>query len=433
MLRTAGLASALALAPRAVHAGTDETVKIGLIGCGGRGTGAVAQAMSTKGPVELWAVGDAFGDRIDKSLAALASTKGMKGRVAVPQERRFVGLDAYRKVIESGVDLVILTTSPAYRPQHFEYAVNAGKNVFMEKPIATDAPGIRRLLKANQIAQQKNLKVGVGLQRHHDPVYIDLVKRLQDGAIGDLACYRCSWDTAAPGKQPFPREGLTELEYQLRNWYWFAWLSGDHIVEQHIHNIDVCNWIQNGYPVTAQGQGGRQVRIGKEYGNIFDHHYIEFTYADGRKMFSQCRQIPGCFNSVAESAYGTKGWCEVSTGRIYPKGGEEIRLRKSSTRPRRGEDASGFINPFQVEHDDLFDAIRTNKPYNEVERSAYSTLTAILGRMASYSGKEVKWDEALNSELRLTTDAEKFDAPAPVTPGPDGYYAVAMPGMTRSV
>jgi predicted dehydrogenase len=418
-------------APSAVHAGADETIKIALIGCGGRGAGAVAQALSTEGPVKLWAVADAFSDRIDTTMQSLEKLPKVKDRVDVAPERRFVGLDAYRKAIDSGVDLVIIAAPPGYRPQHFEYAVGAGKNVFMEKPVATDAPGVRRLLESNKEAKKKNLKVGVGLQRHHDPIYVDLVKRLQDGVVGDLTLYRAYWDTAAPGKKPVSREGLTELEYQLRNWYWFAWLSGDHICEQHIHNIDVCNWIQGAYPVTAQGKGGRQVRTGKEYGNIFDHHVVEFTYANGAKMFSQCRQIPGCLNNIAEFAHGTKGWCDVSGGELNVKGQEVLKLR---TRGRqRGVQAGDRTNPFQIEHDDLMAAIRGNKPYNEVEYGAYSTMTAIMGRMATWSGQEIEWDEALASSIQLTTDAEDFASAAPVSRDKDGYYAIAVPGISKVV
>ncbi|HWA99740.1 MAG TPA: Gfo/Idh/MocA family oxidoreductase [Pirellulales bacterium] len=425
----ATLGSTLVL-PRSAHAaGADETIKVALIGCGGRGSGAVAQALSTAGPVKLWAVADAFSDRLETSLASLAKLPEMKDRVDVPQERRFVGLDAYRKAIDSDVDLVIIAAPPGYRPLHFEYAVKAGKHVFMEKPVATDAPGVRRLLATNVEAKKKGLKVGVGLQRHHDKVYLDMVKRLQDGAIGDITFYRCYWDTAAPAKQPVPHDGLTELEYQVRNWYFFNWLSGDHIVEQHIHNIDVCNWIQEGTPVSAQGMGGRQVRTGREYGNIYDHHFVEFTYANGAKMFSQCRQIPGCYNSVAEFAHGTRGWADVSEGRLMPSGAEEIKLR-SGSRSKRNKDPN---NPFQVEHDDLFAAIREGRDYNEVEYGALSSMTAILGRMATYSGKVINWDEAIDSQIVMTTDADTWQASAPIQPNADGGYAIAMPGISRVV
>jgi predicted dehydrogenase len=412
---------------RAAHAGADETIKVALVGCGARGTGAAVQTLSTKGPVELWAMADAFADRLQGSLKALAATPDVASRLNVPAERQFVGLDAYRKAIDSGVDLVLIAAPPGFRPAHFEYAVKAGKHVFMEKPVATDSPGVRRLLAANEQAKQKGLKVGVGLQRHHDPVYTDLVKRLQDKVVGDLTFYRCYWNTAAPAKQPISHDGLTELEYQIRNWYFFSWLSGDHIVEQHIHNLDVCNWVQAAPPVSAEGLGGRQVRVGKEYGNIFDHHFVEFTYANGAKMFSQCRQIPGCLNRVGEFAHGTRGWSDVGGGRILPLGEAEVRLR-SRGRPR-GK-AAPADNPYQREHDALFAAIRSGQDFNEADNGAHASLTAILGRMATYSGKQVTWDQALASELRLTTDAEDFQASAPVAANGEGYYPVAVPGIS---
>jgi predicted dehydrogenase len=421
--------------PTPVHAAADETIKVALIGCGGRGAGAAAQALSTAGPVKLWAVADAFADRIETGLNSLGRVASVKDRIEVPPQRQFIGLDAYRQAIDSGIDLVILTAPPAFRPTHFDYAVRGGKHVFMEKPVATDAPGVRRLLATNKLAAEKGLKVGVGLQRHHDPIYQDLVKRLQDGAVGKLSFYRCYWNASAPAKIPQPRGKMTELEYQVRNWYFFDWLSGDHIVEQHIHNIDVCNWIQGAYPVSAQGQGGRQVRIGKEYGNIYDHHFVEFTYADGARMFSQCRQIPGCWNQVDEFAHGTRGWADVGGGVLYPEGSEEIRLRAASRKRISGNlrNIGAPQNPYQLEHDALFAAIRGNKPHNELEVGALSTLTAILGRMATYSGRVVSWDEAFQSELALTTDAEDWQAAAPIQPRSDGSYAIATPGVTRAV
>src|SRR3954449_9811552 len=318
----AGLASAFA---PPVHAAGSDTLKIALIGCGSRGTSALGQALSTKGSVKLWALADAFSNLLEGFLnnakrqlngeqtERRASRKARRpvGNVAdkidVPKDRQFAGLDAYRKAIDSGVDVVLLAQPPGYRPQHFEYAVRAGKHVFMEKPVATDPAGIRRVLAAAEEAKKKNLKVGVGLQRRHQPSYHEAIQKIRDGAIGDLVALRAYWNGSHPAKQPFPRGDLSELEFQVRNWYFFSWLSGDHICEQHVHNLDVCNWIKDGHPTEAQGMGGRQVRTGKEYGNIFDHHAVEFTYADGTKMYSQCRQIPGCMTLVAEFAHGTRG------------------------------------------------------------------------------------------------------------------------------
>lgn len=413
---------------------SEGAIKVALVGCGARGTGAAAQALSTPFPVKLWAMADAFSDRLEGSLKELqngaagsynlAKGSGFGDAIDVPVERRFVGLDAYRNAIDSGVDVVIITGPPGFRPQHFEYAVNAGKHVFMEKPVATDPAGVRRVLAAAEVSKQKNLKVGVGLQRRHSSEYQQAVERVQEGAIGRPVTLRCYWNGGPPAKRPIAREKMTELEYQVRNWYFFDWLSGDHVCEQHIHNLDVCNWIKGEHPVQAEGLGGRQVRTGKEFGNIFDHHAVEYTYADGTKMFSQCRQIPGCQNRVAEFVEATDGAAEFFNGR-----NALIREGKKFWRPseRRGESK---ISPYQVEHNVLFDAIVNDKPHNEAEYGALSTMTAILGRLATYSGKSIEWEDAFRSGRSLTTDAESWDAQAPVQPLADGSYAIPVPGIS---
>jgi myo-inositol 2-dehydrogenase / D-chiro-inositol 1-dehydrogenase len=434
-------AGACAAAPKlwagAPHVSGSDEIKIGLIGCGARGTGAAAQALETKGAVKLWAMADAFEDRLQTSLTNL--TKGQKGRydtpthqgfgsqVDVPPERQFVGLDAFEKLLASGVDVVLMAQPPAFRPAHLEAAVNAGKHVFAEKPLATDAPGVRRVVKAGEEAKRLGLKIGVGLQRRHDPHYVDTIKKLQDGAIGKLLCLRAYWCGGPPAKKPFPHSGLTEMQYQVRNWYFFTWLGGDHIVEQHIHNLDVCNWLMNGHPVEAQGMGGRQVRTGKEWGQIYDHHFVEFTYADGTKAFSQCRQTPGCWDSVSEHAVGSGGTADIGRGVIQV--GHDTGA--AGRMPRNRQIPS--VNAYQVEHDALFDAIRNNKPYNEIAAGVAATMTAILGRMATYSGKAVTWDAAYNSELALLPKEMTWDAAAPVMPGEDGFYPVAMPGVTKAL
>jgi predicted dehydrogenase len=420
-----------------VHAGGDETIKVALIGCGARGAGAAVQAVSTRGPVKLWAMADAFSDRLETCLRNMQrgfaagydreTSAGVGERIDVPEDRRFVGLDAYRKAIDSGVDVVLLVEPPGFRPKHFEYAVNAGKHVFMEKPVATDPAGVRRVLAAADVAKKKGLKVGVGLQRHHQQSYLEALERIRGGEIGELTALRCYWNGGSPAKTPLARGELGELEYQVRNWYFFAWLSGDHICEQHVHNIDVCNWIKGAHPVEAQGLGGRQVRTGKEYGNTFDHHAVEFTYSDGLKMYSQCRQIPGCWNQVAESAEGTRGVANTNGG-----GAEILVNGKSAWRSEHGRKAKK-LSAYQAEHDALFDAIRNGTPHNEAEYGALSTMTGILGRMATYSGNTVKWDDAFNSMKVLTTDAESWDAPAPIAPDEEGRYAVPIPGITKVV
>jgi myo-inositol 2-dehydrogenase / D-chiro-inositol 1-dehydrogenase len=396
----------------------DREITVALVGCGGRGTGAAAQVLKTTGPVRLVAMADAFENRLTRSLETLVEHSGK--RVDVPQENRYVGFDGYRKAIESGADLVILATPPGFRPAHFEHAVAAGRHVFMEKPVAVDAPGVRRVLAASAEADRRGLKVGVGLQRHHDPAYLETVARLRDGAIGELLAYRVYWNSSGVWVNP-RQAGESEMTYQMRNWYYFNWLCGDHIVEQHIHNMDVANWIHGAYPVEAQAQGGREVRRGPQHGEIYDHFSVEYTYADGAVMLSQCRHIPDCWESVAEHVHGSRGTADVSGGIIRPRGGEVWRWREEPT------------DPYQLEQDALLAAIRAGTPFNETENGAKSTLTAILGRMAAYSGQRVTWDQALLSNLDLSPARLDWDADPPVLPGPDGEYAVAVPGRTEAL
>ena len=423
-LKTAAVASAgVAVLPSpALTAGAfsdgDDLIRVGLIGCGGRGTGAASQALSTKGNVQLVAMADAFGDKVDKCHHRLQKQFGNKpGRVGVDQDHKFSGFDAYKNVIESGVDLVILATPPGFRPIHFEAAVKAGKNVFMEKPVATDPAGVNKVLDAVKLAKQKNLKVGVGLQRHHQYTYRETLKRIKDGAIGNIVTLRCYWNGAGVWVRP-RKKGQTEMEYQMRNWYYFNWLCGDHITEQHIHNLDVCNWLKDGFPVKAWGMGGRQVRKGIDNGEIYDHFSVEFEYADGTRMLSQCRHIPGCWNSVSEHAHGSKGYANLSGARIESTDGK---WRYSGKRN----------NPYQTEHDDLFAAIRKNTPYNEGHYGAMSTMTSILGRMATYSGKPVEMKKALESNMSLMPKEFAFDATPPTTPDEHGHYPIPVPGVTR--
>lgn len=404
----------------AAHPFGDDTIRIGLVGSGGRGSQAVVQALRTSPNVKLVAVGDAFADRIEGCLSQ-RDLQELSSQVDVPEERRFVGFDAYQQVIDSDIDLVILTTPPGFRPQHFEAAVKAGKHVFMEKPVAVDAPGIRKVLETAQEAKSKNLGVGVGLQRRHDPQYIETVKRIQDGEIGDVGLTRVYWN--GPGVWNIPRDAdWNEMTYQMKNWYYFTWICGDHIVEQHIHNLDVSNWIKNMLPQKAQGMGGREVRTGSMNGQIFDHHMVEFTYPDGSTMLSCCRHIPGCWTEVAEYAHGTKGHSEVKDGKFLNAEGK-------TTWRYRGPRAQ----PYQQEHDDLFAAIRSGTPYNEAEYGAHSTMTAILGRMATYSGKVVTWEEAMASEIDLSPSEYSFDATPPVVPDDSGSYPVPVPGKYQAV
>ncbi len=424
--------AAIVTASSRVHAAGGDEIKLALIGCGNRGTGATVNALQVKDNVKLWSMADAFSDRINQSLDALLSeqpsrkeqTKKLSHRVDVPPERRFVGLDAYKEAIDS-TDVAIITGPPGFRPIHFEYAVSQGKHVFMEKPVATDAPGIRKVLAVAEDAKKKGLKIGVGLQRHHEAKYIETINRVHAGAIGDVKMMRCYWNGGTI-KSPVPRDGLTEMEYQLRNWYFFHWLSGDHIVEQHVHNLDVCNWVKQSHPISAMGVGGRQMRTGKEYGDIFDHHAVEYTYPDGMKMFSVCRQIPGCEPLIGEFAVGTKGEAEISNA-VIKSPGSDWRYQK----------AKGPIkepNPYQVEHDDLFKAIINDLPYNEAEVGATATMTAILGRLATYTGRTVTWDEAFASTKSLAPETwDGWNTIPKTLPGPDGRYPLPQPGLIQDV
>jgi predicted dehydrogenase len=446
---SAAITTAAALAgplvrPAGAYISASDEIKIGLIGCGGRGTGAAGQALSTEGPVRLVAVADAFEDQARTSIKNLK--REHNDRVDVKDENIFVGFDAYKHCIDSGIDLIVIATSPGFRPIHFEYAVQQGKNVFMEKPVGTDAPSIRRLLEANKIAKEKNLKVAVGLQRHHQAGYIETINRIHDGAIGgidngEIELLRVYWngttpwvrqrDDMAKRKLAYSKEPLTEIEYQMRNWYYFVWLCGDHITEQHIHNLDVANWIKKGPPVKAEGMGGRLLRHGIDNGQIYDHHAVEYTYADGTKMASQCRHWAKCKNDVSEHAHGIKGYCDVSAHSIAFRDGTSWKYPKKKNEP----------NPYQVEHDDLFDAIRNNKPYNEAEYGAMSTMTSILGRMATYCGQEVTMEQALASNLDLHPKVYDFKATAEqawpdeywrVWPDKDGRYWTPTPGVRKS-
>ena len=408
--------------------GGNDTIKIALVGCGSRGTGAAAQALQTKGPVKLWAMADLFEDRLESSLANLVkgqaadydrdANQSLKDRIDVPPERRFVGFDAYQKAISSGADVVILATHPHFRPAHFEFAVQQGKHVFMEKPIALDAPGVRSILKTNEEAKRKNLKISVGLMFRHHHCFQETVKRLQDGAVGPVMLVQCYWNTGFLRDTPPRPPEMSEMRYQLRNPYHFLWLSGDYIVDALLHQLDVACWLKGAHPINAQGQGGRTIFSEAQRGDIFDHHFVEFTFPDETKLFAQTREIGGCWSITGTQVRGPKGTADVGRGLI--EGVNAWKFRGPTT------------NPYQVEHDVLFDAIRNNRPQNEVDIAATSTMPAIMGRMASYSGQMVDWNTAFNSTLRLGPEKYAFDAPAPVTAGADGNYPVPIPGVTKA-
>jgi predicted dehydrogenase len=402
----------------------NDAIKVALIGCGGRGTGAAMQALLTTQNVKLVAMADAFRDRLDDCFKALTDPNNeegnVSGKVSVTEENKFVGFDGYKKAIALA-DVVILTTPPGFRPIHFEEAVNAGKHIFMEKPVATDPAGIKRVLDAAVIAKQKKLNVVVGLQRHYQNSYRELYKRMKDGMIGDIVSAQAWWNNEGVWVN-MRKPGQTEMEYQMRNWYYFNWLCGDHITEQHIHNLDVINWFKGSYPVKAQGMGGREVRKGKEFGEIFDHHYVEFQYADGSILNSQCRHIKGTMSKVDEQIMGTKG--NIFCG--------EMNIKDRTGKVLYQFDKEKENNPYQTEHDELFAAIAKGEyKFADAENGARSTMTSILGRMATYSGNVVEWDAAINSGLNIMPTTFDWKAMPPVLPNAEGFYPVAVPGVTK--
>jgi predicted dehydrogenase len=427
--RIAAGAALVGALPRVGYAAENNTIKVALIGCGGRGSGAIVQALSTKGPVKLWAMADFFDNKLQSSLAAVKQQ--CPDRVDVPPERQFVGLDAFKKAIDTldkgGV--VLLATPPAFRSIHVEYAIAKDMHVFMEKSFAVDGPGIRRILRCGEEAKRKNLKIAGGLMERHSVPLEEAMKKIHHGAIGDIItawAYREHGPVAAPVRVP----GRNELAFQIANYCNFTWLNGSFIVDWLIHNIDVACWVKNGWPVSVQGMGGRQVR--QDHDQLFDHYAAEYTFADGTRMVAQARLIEGCWDFWGVQAQGAKGSAILGEGVDVP------RLYKSCNQTSdnllwhfKGQKN----NPYQTEHDLLFDAIRQDKPYNEAERCAKSNLTAIMGRMACESGKKVTWDEALNSNLELAPGLENMtmESNPPAMPDADGNYQIAKPGQTKAL
>tara|TARA_R110002049_G_scaffold172059_1_gene338868 strand:- start:19056 stop:20387 length:1332 start_codon:yes stop_codon:yes gene_type:complete len=399
----------------------EKKLKIALVGCGGRGSGAINQALQADDNVELVAMADAFEDRLSSSFNNLYEAYKGTGKVNVKESNKFYGFDAYKKAIDLA-DVVILATPPGFRPYHFAYAIENGKHVFMEKPVATDAPGVRKVLETAQLAKEKKLNVVVGLQRRYQENYIKTLETLKSGAIGKIVSGQVYWNSAGVWVRP-RQSGQTELEYQMRNWYYFNWLCGDHILEQHIHNIDVANWFIGEYPISAQGMGGRLVRNGIDHGEIFDHHFVEFKYPSGAVISSQCRHQPNTMSKVGEVFQGTKGTVETNdagAAKIFDFDRKELFNITNS---------EGH-NPYQEEHNRLFASIREKGVINNAEYGAKSTMSAILGRMATYSGKEVTWDDAIKSELRLMPEEMTWDSLSPTLPDSNGRYAIPVPGKT---
>lgn len=405
---------------RMFAAGSDE-LRIGLIGCGGRGTSATSQALlCSKTPVKLWAMGDVLRDQLTASFNMLR--KGAEARydreafpplankMDVPPERRFVGFDAYREVIQSGVDMVILAAPPHFRHRHFKAAVEGRKHVFMEKPVAVDPVGVRSVIESSKLAKKKKLSVVAGTQRRHQAHYLEIIKRIHDGQIGEIRAAQCFWNMGSlwvKKKQP----GWSDMEWQLRNWLYFTWLSGDQPCEQHVHNLDVVNWALKAHPLNAMGTGGRQVRTGPEYGNVFDHFAVEYEYPQGIRVLSMCRQIAGCTDRVSERIVGTKGsaYLDASVGFI------------EGQNPYKYDGPSP--NPYVQEHADLIASIRDGKALNEGRQVAQSTMVGVMGRMSAYTGRALKWDWAMKASKLDLSPPDYVLGDLPVRP-------VAVPGKT---
>ncbi len=398
---------------RGAHAAGSDVLKVGLIGCGGRGTGAASQALNADAHVQLTALGDAFSDRLQGSLATLKRELGDKAaeKIAVPPERCFVGFDAYKHVIDSGVDVVLLTSPPHFRPAHLKYAVECGKHVFAEKPVAVDAPGIRSVLATCEEAAKKNLSIVSGLCYRYEQAKRETIQRVQDGTIGKILAMHVSYNTGTlwhHNRQP----QWSEMEFQLRNWLYFTWLSGDHNCEQHVHSLDKAAWaMQDEPPVAASGIGGRQVRVEEQWGNVYDHFSVVYEYAGGAKLFANCRQMAGCAVDVSDHFIGTEGSCQLMKHAIESKNAWRYQGPKA--------------NMYQQEHDELFAAIRAGKPINNGVYMSRSSMMAILGRMAAYTGQRVTWEQALASQEDMTPTKYEW-GDVPMTP-------VAKPGITKVV
>ncbi len=410
-LKTTAAASLAAAIPGnlGLHAQGSDTIKIGVIGAGGRGTGAAIDAVSSSPGVEIIALHDAFQDRIERSLKTLREK--VPAAVKVKPETCFTGLDGYKKLLSiKEVNYIVTAAPPGFRPIHLKASVEAGKHVFMEKPVAVDPVGVRSIIASSALAAEKGLGIVTGTQRRHQTSYLELMKRVHDGAIGEIVGGQCYWNQG--GLWVIKQEpGMSDMEWQCRNWLYFSWTSGDHIVEQHVHNIDVMNWAFRANPVKIMGMGGRSERTAPEYGNIYDHFAVEFEYPGGVRVMSMCRQTEGCAERVEEKIVGTKGhafgYGEISGPSAWKFEGKEE-------------------NPYVLEHKDSIAAIRAGRPLNEGKRIAESTLCAILGRMSAYTGRAISWDWGLaGSKLDLSPAKYEF-GPNPVDP-------VAIPGKTPLV
>jgi predicted dehydrogenase len=424
-LRTSTLAAAAAAAAPSiitVHAAPDDPIRVGLVGCGGRGMGAIGNVLAAGPNIKLVAIADLFPEKVESARKQLETgaqssaswargteTTELEGKIKIDPQMCFSGFDAYKKLLAvSDINYVILTTPPHFRSIHMKAAVEAGKHCFIEKPVAVDAPGIRTVLAAGEMAKTKGLGILAGTQRRHQENYVEVVKRIHDGMIGQITAARAYWNQASHTQHEKRKPEWTDMEWQLRNWIYFTWLSGDIIVEQHMHNIDVINWVLQAHPVKAYGMGGRQVRVGAEYGNIYDHFCVEFEYPGGVRMTSMCRQMDNCSDQIGEAVVGTKG---ASNCMNNITGENKFRFSRR------------FRNPYEQEHVDMVQGIRSGKPLNEAQSAAESNMAAIMGRESAYSGKTIDWDTAMENETSL--------APAKYEFGPLAVAPVPMPGKYK--
>jgi predicted dehydrogenase len=425
-LAAASLTSAITVRS---YAAEQNTVKIALIGCGGRGTGAASQALSTEGPTELVAMADVFDDRLQRSFKGLSEQFGTQ--VNVPKERQFLGMDAFKKAIDviAPGGVALLTTPPAFRPIHLEHAVEKNCNVFMEKSFAVDAPGIRRVLKAGEEATKRNLKVAGGLMSRHRTPLEQAVQQLHEGAIGDIITCWAYREHGPVGFRP-KAEGENDLAHQIRNYSCFTWVNGSFILDWLIHNLDVCCWAKDAWPISAQGQGGRQVRDKPD--QLFDHYAVEYTFPDGTRMFAQGRHMASCWGFFGDVIHGTEGCAVIGEGIKQPK---IYKGHQQTAENLIWEFKGKERNQYQIEHDLLFEAIRKDQPYNETTRCAYAAMTGILGRMAAESGQEITWETALASDLELAPGLDQctMDSEAPIKPDAQGQYPIAMPGLSKAL
>jgi predicted dehydrogenase len=417
-------AAVAAAAPLAVHAAGGDTLRVGLIGSGGRGTGAAAQALQADKNVKLVAMADAFSDKIDRSFDTLAKHPEAKGKLDVPRERRFTGFDAYKKVTDN-VDVVLLTTPPHFRPIHLAHAIERGRHVFAEKPVAVDGAGVRSVLASCAKAKEKNLAVVSGLCLRYYNCFEETIRKIHAGEIGDLVCLQANdyrsgiWDRTRAKLAGLLGREPTEMEYQMRNWYHFTWLSGDFNVEQHVHFLDVCAWaLRDRYPARCIAMGARQARPDNG-GNIFDSFSAVFDYADGVKVYSNTRHIrgPKVYRDMNAEVKGTKGSGVISESARR----HHLRIDKKLWR------FAGKSNAFyQTEHDRLFASIRAGTPINNGDYMAKSTLMAIMARESAYTGQSITWEQALNSKQKLAPKQYTWNAATPPAP-------VAVPGVTPFV